>query len=96
MGRIDLRQCRAIDFIRYYSGEMMSHGGYEADTNRDRLSERSKSVMKPYGVWGVISPFDFTAALTIGMCTGVLITGNTVVLKPASDTPVSAISLLKS
>ena len=62
MGRIDLRQCRAIDFIRYYSGEMMSHGGYEADTNRARLSERSKSVMKPYGVWGVISPFNFPAA----------------------------------
>jgi 1-pyrroline-5-carboxylate dehydrogenase len=80
----------AIDFIRYYSTEMVSNNGYVVDTKSARPSERSKSVMKPYGVWGVISPFNFPAALTIGMCTGALVTGNTVVLKPASDTPIVA------
>jgi 1-pyrroline-5-carboxylate dehydrogenase len=78
----------AIDFIRYYSTEMVSNKGYVMDTKSALPSERSKSVMKPYGVWGVISPFNFPAALTIGMCTGALVTGNTVVLKPASDTPI--------
>jgi 1-pyrroline-5-carboxylate dehydrogenase len=77
-----------IDFIRYYSAEMTSNKGYAVDTRSARPDERSKSVMKPYGVWGVISPFNFPAALTIGMCTGALVTGNTVVLKPASDTPI--------
>jgi 1-pyrroline-5-carboxylate dehydrogenase len=78
----------AIDFIRYYSKEMVSNKGYVAETKSARPIEKSKSVMKPYGVWGVISPFNFPAALLIGMCTGALITGNTVVLKPASDTPI--------
>jgi 1-pyrroline-5-carboxylate dehydrogenase len=78
----------AIDFIRYYSTEMVSNKGYVVDKKSARPGERSKSVMKPYGVWGVISPFNFPAALTIGMCTGALVTGNTVVLKPASDTPI--------
>ena len=44
--------------------------------------------MKPYGVWGIIAPFNFPAAILIGMSIGALITGNTVVLKPASDTPI--------
>ena len=78
----------AIDFIRYYSTEMELNKGYVVDTKSARPGERSKSVMKPYGVWGVISPFNFPAALTIGMCTGALVTGNAVVLKPASDTPI--------
>jgi 1-pyrroline-5-carboxylate dehydrogenase len=78
----------AIDFIRYYSSEMVSNKGYVADTKSARPNERSKSVMKPYGVWGIISPFNFPAALTIGMCTGAVVTGNTAVLKPASDTPI--------
>jgi 1-pyrroline-5-carboxylate dehydrogenase len=78
----------AIDFIRYYSMEMESNGGFIVQTKSAHSNERSTSVMKPYGVWGVISPFNFPAALTVGMCTGALITGNTVVLKPASDTPI--------
>lgn len=77
----------AIDFIRYYSLQMEQNDGFIVETNSAYADERSKSVMKPYGVWGVISPFNFPAAITVGMCTGALITGNTVVLKPATDTP---------
>jgi len=44
--------------------------------------------MKPYGVWAVIAPFNFPAAILVGMSVGALITGNTVVIKPASDTPI--------
>lgn len=76
----------AIDFIRYYSLQMEQNDGFIVETNSAYVDERSKSVMKPYGVWGVISPFNFPEAITVGMCTGALITGNTVVLKPASDT----------
>jgi 1-pyrroline-5-carboxylate dehydrogenase len=77
----------AIDFIRYYSLQLEQNDGFVVEANSAHVEERSKSVMKPYGVWGIISPFNFPAALTVGMCTGALITGNTVVLKPASDTP---------
>jgi 1-pyrroline-5-carboxylate dehydrogenase len=44
--------------------------------------------MKPYGVWGIISPFNFPAAILVGMSIGAIISGNTAVIKPASNTPV--------
>jgi 1-pyrroline-5-carboxylate dehydrogenase len=44
-------------------------------------------VLKPYGVWGVISPFNFPIALSGGPAAAALVAGNTVVLKPAEDTP---------
>ncbi len=45
------------------------------------------SVLRPYGVWVVISPFNFPAALSGGPTGAALVAGNTVVLKPATDTP---------
>ena len=45
------------------------------------------SVLRPYGVWLVISPFNFPAALTGGPAGAALAAGNTIVIKPASDTP---------
>ena len=50
--------------------------------------ERNTSVMKPYGIWAIIAPFNFPAAILVGMTIGALITGNTVIIKPASDTPI--------
>ena len=80
----------AIDFVRYYSDRMELNNGYETQTKSAQPNEKSKSVMKPYGVWGVIAPFNFPAAILSGMTTGALITGNTVVLKPSSDAPIIA------
>ena len=45
------------------------------------------SVLRPYGVWLVISPFNFPGALTGGPAGAALVAGNTVVMKPATDTP---------
>jgi len=47
----------------------------------------NRSVMKPYGVWGVITPFNFPFALAGGPVAAALVTGNTVVLKGSMDTP---------
>jgi 1-pyrroline-5-carboxylate dehydrogenase len=80
----------AVDFIRYYSEEVETHNGFETAMNSAQLNEKSKSVMKPYGVWGVIAPFNFPAAILVGMSTGAIITGNTVVAKPSSNTPIVA------
>ncbi|HUH98849.1 MAG TPA: aldehyde dehydrogenase family protein, partial [Anaerolineales bacterium] len=44
------------------------------------------SVLRPYGVWLVISPFNFPFALTGGPTGAALTAGNTVVIKPATDT----------
>ena len=69
----------AIDFIRYYCECMETNEGFSTLTRSAYPAETSRSVMKPYGVWGVIAPFNFPAAILIGMSTGALITGNTIV-----------------
>ena len=80
----------AIDFLRYYSEEMERNNGFETMMKSAQPNERSKSVMKPCGIWGVIAPFNFPAAIFVGMSTGAIITGNTVVAKPSSNTPIIA------
>jgi 1-pyrroline-5-carboxylate dehydrogenase len=49
--------------------------------------EDNLSVLRPYGVWAVISPFNFPLALAAGPAGAALASGNAVVFKPASDTP---------
>lgn len=78
----------AIDFIRYYSEQVEKNNGFEIEMKSAQPNEKSGSIMKPYGVWGVIAPFNFPAAILVGMSTGAMITGNTVVIKPSSNTPI--------
>lgn len=51
------------------------------------IAMRNRSVMKPYGAWAVIAPFNFPFALAGGPAAAALVTGNTVVVKAAPDTP---------
>ena len=85
----------AIDFIRYYSEQLETNKGFEVDMGHVAANEHAKSVLRPYGVWSVISPFNFPMAITTGMSSGASITGNTIVLKPASDTPLMAYELVR-
>jgi 1-pyrroline-5-carboxylate dehydrogenase len=78
------------DLIRYACGQMEAHKGYSVPMGRDPLKgfrSENTSVLRPYGVWVVISPFNFPAALTGGPVGASLVAGNAVVMKPASDTP---------
>ncbi|TLY09239.1 MAG: aldehyde dehydrogenase family protein [Thaumarchaeota archaeon] len=83
----------AVDFLRYYAEEIEKYKGFETAMKSAQPNEKSRSVMKPYGVWGVIAPFNFPAAILVGMSTGAIITGNTVVVKPSSNTPIIACKL---
>lgn len=81
------------DLFRYACDQMEANHGYVAEMGRDPLVgfvSTNVSVMRPYGVWLVISPFNFPAALTGGPTGAALVTGNTVVIKPATDTPWTA------
>ena len=91
MGDID----EAIDFMRYYSYQLEKNEGFCKTTTHPDVHEKTHTVMKPYGVWGIISPFNFPSAIAIGMTTGALLTGNTTILKPASDTPLSSFEFVK-
>lgn len=78
------------DLINYYCEQMERNEGFEKPLRSDPLKgyrARNLSVLKPYGVWVVISPFNFPVALAGGPAGAALVAGNTVVFKPASDTP---------
>ncbi len=79
-----------VDFFSHYAGDFEAHAGYEQALPNDPLEgfvSRNRSVMRPYGVWVVIAPFNFPLALAGGPVAAALVTGNTVVVKGASDTP---------
>jgi 1-pyrroline-5-carboxylate dehydrogenase len=75
------------DLIRYYGDEFEKADGFVKPLGSLSPSERTRSILRPYGVFGVISPFNFPMALAGGPSAGALIAGNTVVLKPSSDAP---------
>ncbi|GMR09489.1 MAG: L-glutamate gamma-semialdehyde dehydrogenase [Anaerolineae bacterium] len=80
----------AADLIRYACDQMESNDGYVVRMGKDPLKGyqvQNISVLRPYGVWVVISPFNFPAALTGGPAGAALVAGNTIVMKPATDTP---------
>ena len=76
--------------LMYYSAQMMEENdGFIKAMGKDPLTgydSTNTSVLRPYGVWLVISPFNFPFALTGGPTGAALVAGNTVVIKPASDT----------
>ena len=77
------------ELIRYACSQMEANQGYRVKMGKDPLpgyDSTNYSVLKPYGVWVVISPFNFPAALTGGPSGAALAAGNTLVIKPASDT----------
>jgi len=85
----------AIDAIRYYCNIYEENEGYIKKMPNGAPGEICYSVAKPYGVWVVISPFNFPFMLANGMCLGALLTGNTVVFKPTSETPLCGYLLYK-
>lgn len=72
-----------VDMVDYYASELQANGGYTRPMKELVANETAKSVMKPYGVFAVIAPFNFPVALSVGMISGALLTGNSVVYKPS-------------
>ena len=79
-----------IDFLRFYSGEIERHEHYRFDTGEPTPGQHCTNRLEPFGVFGVVGPFNFPFAIFAGMTVGAAITGNTVVAKPASTTPLIA------
>ena len=85
----------SADLIEYYCNDIERHHGFETTLGTLGPNEENSSVMRPYGVWAVISPFNFPLALAAGPSGGALVAGNTVVFKPASATPLVGYKLLE-
>lgn len=82
----------AIALLRYYISVIHEQNGFRQSMPADTNTDRYESVLRPYGPWAVISPFNFPLALGAGATAAALITGNTVVMKPASATPLSMLT----
>ncbi len=78
----------AIDFCEYYAREMLRLSGPQP--THELPGEKDQLVYLPLGVGVVIAPWNFPLAILAGMTTAALVTGNTVVIKPSSDTPAIA------
>jgi 1-pyrroline-5-carboxylate dehydrogenase len=78
------------DFFSGYARDFEANNYFDRVLPDDPVAgyrSHNRSVLKPYGVWGVIAPFNFPLALAGGPTAAALVTGNTVVLKDATDTP---------
>ena len=84
----DVETAEAIDFLEFYAREMLRWGGEIPVT--PYASEFPETTYLPLGVGAVIPPWNFPAAICLGMAAAAAVTGNAVLLKPASDTPLVA------
>ncbi len=82
------------DLIRYYCDQFVANDGFDHPMgNLGDTTVHTRSVLKPHGVWAVISPFNFPMALSGGPAGGALVAGNAVVYKPSSDAPLCGVKL---
>ncbi len=84
----------SADLIRYYCDQLVANDGFDHPMgNLGDPTVHTRSVLKPHGVWAVISPFNFPMALSGGPSGGALVAGNAVVYKPSSDAPLCGVKL---
>ncbi|MBA3337108.1 MAG: aldehyde dehydrogenase family protein [Chloroflexia bacterium] len=83
------------DLIDEYADQMTRSNGFVQKLGALDPGEHNRSILRPFGVWAVLAPFNFPHALSAGMSSGALVAGNTVVYKPASATPISGYELAR-
>jgi 1-pyrroline-5-carboxylate dehydrogenase len=83
----------SADLIDYYCQQMEEANGFVRPMSRITPVERNTDVLRPYGVFACIAPFNFPLALSAGMSSAALLAGNTVVYKPAEDAPWTGLKL---
>lgn len=77
----------AVDLIETYCAAIEDAAGFVAPLQSVTADERGTETLRPYGVFGVIAPFNFPLALAVNMLSAALIAGNTVVVKPSEVAP---------
>lgn len=77
----------SADLFRFHAGQLEESHGFSRPMGKLAPNENTRDVLRPYGVFVVISPFNFPLALAAGMSSGALLAGNTVIFKPSQETP---------
>jgi 1-pyrroline-5-carboxylate dehydrogenase len=80
----------AIDFLEYYGRQMLSLDRIDDAVLSRRNIERNEYRYIPLGVGAIIAPWNFPLAILAGMSSAAIVSGNTILLKPASTTQVIA------
>jgi len=80
-----------VELFRVYSSQVA--GGLELPLDAASPGDLHRAVLRPYGVFAVIAPFNFPLALVAGPAAAALLAGNTVVAKPAPTTTWTAVLL---
>jgi 1-pyrroline-5-carboxylate dehydrogenase len=75
----------SADLIDYYCDQVERHQGFETTLGVLGPGEENSSVLRPYGVWAVISPFNFPLALAVGSVGAALVAGT--VVQAGTTTP---------
>jgi 1-pyrroline-5-carboxylate dehydrogenase len=87
----DVDTAEAIDFIEFYAREMIRLSEINETQPLAKIpGENNQITYIPLGVGVVIPPWNFPLAICVGMTIAAVVSGNTVLLKPASTTPVIA------
>src|SRR6266508_2391616 len=83
----------AADLIRYYCDQVQANDGFDHKMSQLFEYEHTRSVLRPYGVWAVISAFNFPMALAAGPSGAALVAGNTVLFKPSPQGSFTGVKL---
>lgn len=85
---------RAINIFRYFGGEGSRQFTYQVPSERDNVV--CYTIRKPLGTVALITPWNFPSAIPAWKIAPALISGNTVVIKPASLAPLSSYRLVEA
>ncbi|MBS1958585.1 MAG: aldehyde dehydrogenase family protein [Bdellovibrionales bacterium] len=86
----------AADLLSYYAQQLEDHKGFSQPLAKLSPNEDTRDVLRPYGVFAVIAPFNFPMALGAGMASAALLGGNSVILKPSDDAPATAYEIYRA
>ncbi len=80
----------SADLLCYYAEQMEHANGFIQPLGKLSPNENTQDVLRPFGVFAVIAPFNFPMALGAGMASAAILGGNSVILKPSDDAPATA------
>ncbi len=86
----------AVALVRHYCDQLEQNQGFIEKGVAAGAGETARTSLKPYGVFAVISPFNYPVGLVANMVGAALVAGNTVVLKASPQSAVSASMFVKA
>jgi 1-pyrroline-5-carboxylate dehydrogenase len=83
----------SADLIDYYCQQLKDAHGFVREMAKMTPIEHNVDVLRPFGVFACIAPFNFPLALSAGMSSAAMVAGNTIVYKPAEEAPWTGLKL---